>query len=328
MRLAAFVGVVAGAGVVCGSVASAQAQHGLYGGGTVYATQYGQGRSAPRDASQAEYARREAELSALRSELSTAQERLRNRVRSLYRLQRGGLLPFATGLAGLVTHQARLHRLKRLVEADLTSISAFTKRERVLQQAVDELEASVTQAAVAMRPTMATSPGEPVAMSSEAFLQAFVATETAAAPTYNAPSGYGTLRVRDGRSVSGRAFAELRGYLDLPVARSAEVREGRREDGIGLELLAPAGTAARGVADGRVAFAGQYSSYGQLVIIDHGDNYFTVYGGLGTIGVSVGSHVMEGAELGRLGLDGPSQGLYFEVRRGTRALDAASWLGL
>lgn len=123
----------------------------------------------------------------------------------------------------------------------------------------------------------------------------------------------------------------LRSFVAISIFRwraRPKCGEGRREDGIGLELLAPAGTAARGVADGRVAFAGQYSSYGQLVIIDHGDNYFTVYGGLGTIGVSVGSHVMEGAELGRLGLDGPSQGLYFEVRRGTRALDAASWLGL
>lgn len=289
--------------------------------------------SAPTETSalEAEKDRREAELAALEEEELGATSRLRRRTRTLYRLQRAGLLPVSEGISGLVMHRARLHRLKRMIEDDLASVASFTGRKIILREAVASLETRVQQAR-AQAPA-ATTEAYGVnfhGITLDVLEQAIAASSSGArqARTYSSPDGYGTLRVRDGASISGHTFAELRGYLDMPVASSAGVREARREDGIGLEISAPNGTAVRSVADGRVAFADSYAGYGRLIVVDHGDNYFTVYGGVGTVSVAVGANVMKGSTIGSLGLDGPTTGLYFEVRKGTRALDAASWLGV
>ena len=78
---------------------------------------------------------------------------------------------------------------------------------------------------------------------------------------------------------------------------------------------------------GRVAFAGAYGSYGKVVILDHGDSFYTVYGGLGAFGVRVGDSVSRGTRLGDVA---PAQrpAVFFEVRRSTRTLDPRSWTGL
>ncbi len=64
------------------------------------------------------------------------------------------------------------------------------------------------------------------------------------------------------------------------------------------------------------------------MILDHGDGYFTVYGGLGNADVRVGDDIGRGAQIGDIGVDPGPPELYFEVRQGTRTLDARTWLGL
>jgi septal ring factor EnvC (AmiA/AmiB activator) len=97
----------------------------------------------------------------------------------------------------------------------------------------------------------------------------------------------------------------------------------------GVEFDAPIGTAVTAVGDGEVRFAGWFRGYGKIVIIDHGDQYFTVSGHLSEIRVSVGARVGEGEMLGEVGetgtLSNPS--LYFELRKGSDPLDPADWLG-
>lgn len=93
---------------------------------------------------------------------------------------------------------------------------------------------------------------------------------------------------------------------------------------MGLELASKPGSAVRAAAAGRVAFAERYGSYGQLVILDHGERYYTVYGGVGSVDVQVGDDLSKSARIGAAGGDP----LYFEVRRGTKTQDARSWLGL
>jgi septal ring factor EnvC (AmiA/AmiB activator) len=92
-----------------------------------------------------------------------------------------------------------------------------------------------------------------------------------------------------------------------------------------------------------VAFADRYGAFGHLVILDHGDHYYTVMGDLGAIDVRVGDDVSAGARVGSVGvapardgaIDGeragdPARpaGLYFEVRHGATAVDPSLWLGL
>jgi septal ring factor EnvC (AmiA/AmiB activator) len=121
-------------------------------------------------------------------------------------------------------------------------------------------------------------------------------------------------------------FADQRGNLALPVSGPASIQEARRaeSDGPGLEFASSRGAAVRAAAAGRVAFAERYGSYGQIVIVDHGERFYTVYGGLGGVDVQVGDDVSKSARLGSAGADP----VYFEVRRGTKTQEARGWLGL
>jgi murein DD-endopeptidase MepM/ murein hydrolase activator NlpD len=84
----------------------------------------------------------------------------------------------------------------------------------------------------------------------------------------------------------------------------------------GIDLPASAGTAVVASAAGRIAWAAPRSSWGNLVVVDHGHGVRTMYAHLATIGVKVGQSIAGGAVLGRVGMTGDATGphLHFEVR--------------
>jgi septal ring factor EnvC (AmiA/AmiB activator) len=84
------------------------------------------------------------------------------------------------------------------------------------------------------------------------------------------------------------------------------------------------------VASGTVRFAGWFAGYGRMVILDHGDGYFTVSGHLEEIEPEIGDVLAVGDRVGSAGETGSLTGprLYFEIRRGAEALDPADWLRL
>ncbi len=84
----------------------------------------------------------------------------------------------------------------------------------------------------------------------------------------------------------------------------------------------------RSVSIGEVRFAGWFRGYGKIVILDHGDQYFTVSGHLSEIFVEVGDVVDEKTTIGSVGETGSLSGpnLYFEIRRGSEPLNPGDWL--
>ena len=96
----------------------------------------------------------------------------------------------------------------------------------------------------------------------------------------------------------------------------------------GLVFDAPLGTPVAAVAAGNVRFAGWFRGYGRLVILDHGDGYFTVSGHLEELEVEVGDAVTARQVIGTVGETGSLSGprLYFEIRQGAEAQDPADWL--
>ena len=101
----------------------------------------------------------------------------------------------------------------------------------------------------------------------------------------------------------------------------------------GIKIAAFAGTPVKAVSGGKVIFAGAFRSYGQVVIIDHGQGFFTIYGFLQEIKAYVGQVVKSGNVIGTCGHDtqGTAMGqgksaLYFEIRSGTQALDPLIYL--
>jgi len=266
------------------------------------------------------------EISGLADSRDEAQGRLYERARALYRIRRSGMLPVAGGFDSLMAHLARVQRLSRMVKNDLDMMEFLGERGAALRAEKDQLATALQESQIAVRALEAKKEELEQSGRSASLFQ-----ETLRGEPQNAPDdsvGYGRIRVSGDMDDLGEGFAEMRGQLALPVQGSMRIGESSREGAPGLEFYGRPGGPVRAAADGRVAFARNYGAYGLMVIIDHGSSFYTVYGGLGSSSVQVGDWVGMGTQIATLDDGGPDAILFFEVRRGTRPLDARSWLGL
>jgi septal ring factor EnvC (AmiA/AmiB activator) len=96
----------------------------------------------------------------------------------------------------------------------------------------------------------------------------------------------------------------------------------------GIFLRAAAGADVKAVAGGRVVFADWLRGYGNLLILDHGDGYLTIYGNNESVLRRVGDAVHAGDPVATVGASGGGEtsGLYFEARFQGRPFDPVPWL--
>ena len=96
----------------------------------------------------------------------------------------------------------------------------------------------------------------------------------------------------------------------------------------GVVIASAADAPVTAIAPGSIIFAGPFRSYGNVVIVDHGGGFFSVYGELGAIDKAKGLSVGVGEKIASAGGSKESEGgrVYFEIRRGTDALDPVEWL--
>lgn len=133
-------------------------------------------------------------------------------------------------------------------------------------------------------------------------------------------------------AVSGRAFSSLRGQLRLPVRGDLIARFGTtRTDGPswkGLFIRTAEGEDVKAVAGGQVVFADWLRGFGNLIIIDHGGEYMTIYGNNQAVLKQAGDTVKIGDVIATTGSSGGSEhsGLYFEMRHQGRAFDPMRWI--
>ena len=273
------------------------------------------------EAGTAKHERIEHERAALSDEKARLRLLLRTQVRSLYKFTRPGLSPLLGGVDAVLSHVARIKRLRRLVETQAMRLQAREAQSMTLHAEAERIDQSLAGA----RGRLAGLERE--APPTVALNDATLTTQDSAYRQPSDDSFYGMRLVDPAPTAS---FEAERGNLGSPVTGDVRIVPGQRAeaDGPGLEFRAPAGTAVRAVAAGRVAFSDRYGSYGRLVILDHGDGYYTVYGGLGAVEVRVGDDLSRQARIGSVGTDFSPSALFFEVRKGTRTLDPRSWLGL
>jgi len=251
---------------------------------------------------------------------------LHERARALYRIRRAGMLPVAGGFDALMAHLARVQRLSRMVKGDLDTMDFLGQRGAALRVEKNELASALQEAQLVLRVLEAKKEELEQSRQSASLFQQTLRGEQQDAPSEDL--SYGRIRVSGDMDDLGDGFAEMRGQLALPVQGSMRIGESSREGAPGLEFYGRPGGPVRAAADGRVAFARDYGAYGLMVIIDHGSSFYTVYGGLGSADVQVGDWVGMSTRVATLDATGPDAILFFEVRRGTRPLDARSWLGL
>ena len=104
----------------------------------------------------------------------------------------------------------------------------------------------------------------------------------------------------------------------------------REDTGIswkGLFIRANEGADVKSVATGRVIFADWMRGFGNLIIIDHGDGYMSLYGNNQAMFKHVGDEVSGGDAIASVGNSGgnESNGLYYELRRQSKPFDPLSW---
>ena len=143
-------------------------------------------------------------------------------------------------------------------------------------------------------------------------------------------------QVGSGRPAVGTALPlrPFQGSLPWPAEGVLSARFGTRAPGTagppvrnGIELSLAEGHAVHAVHEGTVAFADLFTGYGTLVILQHEDDTYTVYGHLGSAAVRKGDRVEAGHTVGLAGRN-PSgnPSLYFELRVDGKAVDPLQWL--
>lgn len=131
------------------------------------------------------------------------------------------------------------------------------------------------------------------------------------------------------------AFRQLKGRLRLPVIGELMNRFGgqRQDSGLswkGLFISAKPGRDVKAVAGGRVVYADWLRGFGNLLILDHGDGYMSLYGNNESLLKQVGEETRAGDTIAATGNSGgnPDSGLYFELRFQGKPFDPIPWVTL
>jgi murein hydrolase activator len=136
--------------------------------------------------------------------------------------------------------------------------------------------------------------------------------------------------------VSDHGFASQRGRMSLPVRGSIIESYGKHKHpefnsytfSKGLSIAAGAGSEIRCIYDGTVVFADYFKGYGNMVIVDHGGGYFSLYAHASRILKRVGAQIARNDAVATVGDVDSARGpfLYFEIRHQGRPLDPAGWV--
>ena len=130
----------------------------------------------------------------------------------------------------------------------------------------------------------------------------------------------------------GSGFASMKGKLKLPVIGELVASFGaRRADGPnwkGLFIKAAEGAEVKAIAAGEIIFADWMRGFGNLLVVDHGGQYMTIYGNNQSLLKRPGDKLKAGDVIATVGNSGGNEqsGLYFEMRYQGRAIDPSSWM--
>jgi murein hydrolase activator len=146
---------------------------------------------------------------------------------------------------------------------------------------------------------------------------------------------YGRVERTPEATARAEPFASLRGKLLLPVRGELTGRFGAPRGSAGIEakgvfIRAPQGQPVKAIASGQVVYADWMRGFGNLLILDHGQSYLSIYANNESLLKQVGENVTSGETLATTGASGGNEesGLYFELRHLGRAFDPLRWVRL
>ena len=138
------------------------------------------------------------------------------------------------------------------------------------------------------------------------------------------------------KKISPKSFTSLKGLLNMPVQGKIIFYFGPYKNSkfnvvnfrSGIVIKADRGEPIRAVSDGKVLYANWFKGYGNMIIIDHGDNYYTVYAHAEELFTLKGDIVEQGEVVATVGDTGSLVGptLHFEVRHRGKPMDPLKWI--
>lgn len=136
--------------------------------------------------------------------------------------------------------------------------------------------------------------------------------------------------------VPDRGFASQKGRMSLPVAGKIIETYGKHKHpefssytfSKGMSIAAGAGTDIKSIYEGNVIFADYFKGFGNMIIVDHGGGYFSLYAHASKLSKKVGAEVAKNESLATVGDTDSSKGplLYFEIRHQGKPVDPAGWV--
>lgn len=246
----------------------------------------------------------------------------------------------------LQSEQARrkqaLVEVSRQLQAQKKQVGTLQQDEQRLATVIDTLVKRAREAAAREAARLLAAQREAERRAAEArAAQAAQAAQprpsnrTAAPAQRAAEPVVGEVRDAAGPTPTGVRFGQLRGQMRFPVRGELVGRFGApRADGgttwKGVFIRAGAGADVRAVAGGEVVFSDWLRGYGNLIIVDHGSDYLSIYGNNDALLKEVGERVSGGDAIASVGSGGvgSESGLYFEIRHQGQPLDPMQWVRL
>ena len=226
-----------------------------------------------------------------------------------------------------------LEKISAKISQQRREIGNLERDEKQLTQLIERLAkiiaANAEKAAKAARAEKAAR----AAQAAQAAKSAKAAPRQEASPSRAAPS----VEISNERTPEATAAGDLarqKGALRLPTRGVVSNRFGSaRQEGSawkGLFIRAAAGSEVRAIAGGRVVFADWMRGFGNLLIVDHGGSYLSIYGNNEALLKQTGDSLRGGEVIATVGNSGgnPESGLYFELRHQGQPLDPLKWVSL
>ncbi len=281
-----------------------------------------------------------ARAEALRKTAEADRPDIEARLVHLYRLGRAGywrLLLDVDDLRSLGrvyrTAAAMTHLDRERIQSHKRTLDALAEERRILQARSLELvtlEQSATKARAALDRAVQNRSALVASIDARRDLNAQWTSELEAAQQRLQTS----VTAIDG-SAPALPIRPFQGALPWPARGALSSRFGRQQSSRfgtsivrnGIEVACAEGQPVRAVHEGVVAFAGQFTGYGNLVIVEHGERAFSLYGHLSAIQTAQGERVPAQALIGRSGLNpNGTPALYFELRVDGKPVDPLQWL--
>lgn len=225
-----------------------------------------------------------------------------------------------------------LAKLSKEISAQRNQIQKLAEDEKRMVALIDRLNALIRQQEAERARQIAKRKAEQERLAREEAARAANPSARAAVapPKTTTPA---TSDAEPDESQSGSAFANLKGKLRLPLRGQIVGRFGTpRIEGStwkGLFIRAAAGQPVKAVASGRVVFADWMRGFGNLLILDHGGGYLSIYAANESLLKQVGDVIRAGDNIATSGNSGGmgDSGVYFEIRQNGKPLDPLGWTG-